>query len=61
VLNLASGFARGSHDGRIHRGRALLAAGLTLAGGFVLRRAVLRAGKVLADDPRAYINHLHPS
>jgi formate-dependent nitrite reductase membrane component NrfD len=61
VLNLASGFARGSHDGRIHRGRALLAAGLTLAGGFVLRRAVLRAGKVSADDPRAYINHLHPS
>jgi formate-dependent nitrite reductase membrane component NrfD len=61
MLNLTSGFSKGSHDGPVHRGRTLLAAGLTLFGGYVLRTAVLRAGKASADDPRAYINHLHPS
>ncbi len=61
LLNLASGISRVSHDGAVHRGRALLVAGLTLVGGFTLRRAVLRAGKISADDPRAYINHLQPS
>lgn len=61
VLNLSSGFSKSSHDGPVHRGRALLAAGLTLLGGYMLRTAVLRAGKVSADDPRAYINHMNPS
>jgi formate-dependent nitrite reductase membrane component NrfD len=61
LLNLSSGFSKSAHDGPVHRGRALLAAGLTLFGGYMLRTAVLRAGKVSADDPRAYINHMNPS
>jgi formate-dependent nitrite reductase membrane component NrfD len=60
ILNLSSGFANVEH-GPAHRGRALLAAGLTLYGGFVLRRSILRAGKKSADDPQAYINHRRPS
>ena len=61
LLNLTSGFARKARVGRVHRGRALLAAGLTLFGGIALRRAVIRAGKKSADDPQSYINHRHPS
>jgi formate-dependent nitrite reductase membrane component NrfD len=61
VLNLVAGFSKRAHDGPAHRGRALLAAGLTLFGGFVLRQAVLAAGKASADDPRAYIDHARPS
>jgi formate-dependent nitrite reductase membrane component NrfD len=61
LINLSSGFSRRPNDGAAHRGRALLAAGLTLFGGLVLRRAVIQAGKKSADDPRAYINHRHPS
>jgi formate-dependent nitrite reductase membrane component NrfD len=61
ILNLSSGFAKNVEHGPAHRGRALLAAGLTLYGGFVLRRSILRAGKKSADDPQAYINHRRPS
>ncbi len=61
LLNLMSGFAKNDHDGPAHRGRALLAAGLTLYGGFVLRRSILRAGKKSADDAQAYITHRRPS
>jgi formate-dependent nitrite reductase membrane component NrfD len=57
VLNLPGAFSRGEHTGRAARARTLLAAGLTLAGGLALRRCLLRAGKVSAADPRAYINH----
>ncbi len=57
VLNLPGALARGEHAGTFARARTLLAAGLTLAGGLALRQCVLRAGKVSAADPRAYINH----
>lgn len=54
ALNLAgrAGIARGGAAGRV---RMLVAAGLTLAGGLMLRKAVVRAGKVSADDTRAYL------
>jgi formate-dependent nitrite reductase membrane component NrfD len=57
VLNLPGALERGEHVSLTARARTLLAAGLTLAGGLVLRQCLLRAGKVSAADPRAYINH----
>jgi formate-dependent nitrite reductase membrane component NrfD len=57
ALNLPSAFSRAEHSGRSVRARTLLAAGLTLTGGLVLRQCILRAGKVSATDPRAYLNH----
>ncbi len=57
LLNLPGALGRGEHNGFAVRARALLAAGLTLAGGLALRQCMLRAGKVSAADPRAYINH----
>jgi formate-dependent nitrite reductase membrane component NrfD len=57
VLNLPGALERGEHVSLSARARTLLAAGLTLAGGLVLRQCLLRAGKVSAADPRAYINH----
>jgi len=56
-LNLPGALERGEHIGRAARVRTLVAAGLTLAGGLALRQCLLRAGKVSAADPRAYINH----
>ncbi len=35
------------------RVKTLVAAGLTLAGGYVLRESVIEAGKASADDPKA--------
>jgi formate-dependent nitrite reductase membrane component NrfD len=57
ALNLPGALGRGEHNGWAARARTLLAAGLTLAGGLVLRQCFLRAGKVSAADPRAYLNH----
>jgi formate-dependent nitrite reductase membrane component NrfD len=57
ALNLAGAFARKDTMTPARRARALLAAGLTLAGGFVLRQSLLAAGRASADDPRAYLHH----
>jgi formate-dependent nitrite reductase membrane component NrfD len=57
VLNLPGALGRGEHDGWAVRARTLLAAGLTLFGGLVLRQCVLRAGKVSASNPRDYLDH----
>ncbi len=57
ALNLPSALGRAEHTGWRARARTLLAAGLTLTGGLVLRQSMLRAGKVSAGDPRAYLNH----
>jgi formate-dependent nitrite reductase membrane component NrfD len=40
-----------------HRLRTLLTASLALYGGYVLREAVVQAGRDSADDPRAYLRH----
>jgi formate-dependent nitrite reductase membrane component NrfD len=57
ALNLPGALERGDHVSRAARVRTLVAAGLTLVGGLALRQCMLRAGKVSAADPRAYINH----
>jgi formate-dependent nitrite reductase membrane component NrfD len=58
ALNLPGALRRSDHAlGAATRLRAVLAAGLTLAGGLALRQCLLRAGKVSAADPRATINH----
>jgi formate-dependent nitrite reductase membrane component NrfD len=57
ALNLAGAFARTASTTPVHRARALLGAGLTLAGGFVLRESILAAGRASADDPQAYLRH----
>jgi formate-dependent nitrite reductase membrane component NrfD len=44
---------------RPHRLRSLALAACALAGGYVLRAAVVVAGRASADDPRAYLQHPH--
>ena len=55
AINLPAAFGRPEHRGIVPRVRTVAAAALTLAGGLVLRQCVLRAGKVSAEDPRAYL------
>jgi formate-dependent nitrite reductase membrane component NrfD len=58
AINLPSALRRDAHPlGTAGRLLAIAGAALTLTGGFVLRECILRAGKVSADDPRAYLNH----
>jgi formate-dependent nitrite reductase membrane component NrfD len=57
VLNLPSALSGHERPSWRARARTLLAAGLTLTGGLVLRQCFLRAGKASASDPRAYLNH----
>lgn len=59
ALNLLPALGK-PRDGSRRRARAVLAAGLTLAGGFVLRQSIVAAGRDSADDPRAYLYHKRP-
>ncbi|TAM61445.1 hypothetical protein EPN52_02555 [bacterium] len=53
LLNLASLFTKPSHAGKPNVVKTLIAAGLTLYGGYVLRKSLIEAGRASADDPRA--------
>ena len=53
LLNLASLFTKPSHVAKRHVVKTLVAAGLTLYGGYVLRKSLIEAGRASADDPRA--------
>jgi formate-dependent nitrite reductase membrane component NrfD len=55
LLNLPSIFSKRPHGGTLSGLRTLVAAGLTLAGGFALRESMLAAGRTSADDPSAYL------
>jgi len=57
LLNLASLFTKPGHAGKRNVVKTLVAAGLTLYGGFVLRRSLIAAGRASADDPRAALRH----
>ncbi len=50
LLNLPSLLSR-KHDRRPSMLRTLIAGGLTLAGGYILRQALIESGKLSADDP----------
>jgi formate-dependent nitrite reductase membrane component NrfD len=56
LLNLPSVLSRRPAE-KPHRVRTLLASVLALAGGYVLREAMIEAGRDSADDPRAYLRH----
>lgn len=56
LLSLPSLVRRGAHD-KPHRVRTLLTAACALAGGYVLREAMVYAGRDSADDPRAYLRN----
>jgi len=53
LLNLAGIFTKPGHATKRRVVKTLIAAGLTLYGGYVLRKSVIEAGKASADDPRA--------
>ncbi|MDE2573214.1 MAG: hypothetical protein KGM44_11945, partial [bacterium] len=57
LLNLASLFTKPSHATKRHVVKTLVAAGLTLYGGYVLRKSLIEAGRASADDPRATLRH----
>lgn len=53
LLNLASALRKPARAVRRHPVKTLLVAGLTLYGGYVLRKSLIEAGRASADDPRA--------
>jgi formate-dependent nitrite reductase membrane component NrfD len=58
AINLPSALGRNDHAlGKTGRAVAFAGAALTLAGGFVLRESILRAGKISAENPRHYLKH----
>ncbi|GAC1571072.1 MAG: polysulfide reductase NrfD [Candidatus Elarobacter sp.] len=56
LLNLGSVLSR-KPPKKHHRVRTILTSALALYGGYVLREAVVYAGRDSADDPRAYLRH----
>ncbi|HYZ16298.1 MAG TPA: NrfD/PsrC family molybdoenzyme membrane anchor subunit [Candidatus Acidoferrum sp.] len=56
LLNLPSVLSRRPAT-KPHRVRTVLASTLVLIGGYVLREAMVTAGRDSADDPRAYLGH----
>ncbi len=51
LINLPSLLSR-KHDRRPSILRTLIAGGLTLAGGYILRQTLIESGKISADDPK---------
>lgn len=54
VLNASAWFG-GKKPAKSHVAKTLVASALTLAGGFVLRKSFIEAGRGSADDPRAVL------
>lgn len=55
LVHLPTLFASPNKPAKHNSLKSLLAAGLTLAGGYMLRETIMEAGRASADDPSAYL------